>query len=157
VFFFWLVILSNACLSFAADPAVGFKGMNDKVEELMKTIPNSHCLNQVTNPANPDAHFRWTGTSLQVTNPANSDGVVVIQGTGAGFIPEVLDTSVIDEVVTVRARRKPWRRRGGAPCRHILRRERRRLPQGEMLVFSRLHREQNSSIWYWYILACCRS
>jgi cysteine synthase len=33
------------------------------VEELMKTIPNSHCLNQVTNPANPDAHFRWTGTS----------------------------------------------------------------------------------------------
>ncbi|KAM0876466.1 hypothetical protein ACQ4PT_036157 [Festuca glaucescens] len=47
------------------DPAIGFKGMTGKVEELMKTIPNSHCLNQVTNPANPDAHFKWTGTSIR--------------------------------------------------------------------------------------------
>lgn len=57
-------MLSNVCLSFAADPAIGFKGMNDKVEELIKSIPNSHCLNQITNPANPEAHFKWTGTYI---------------------------------------------------------------------------------------------
>lgn len=127
------------------DPANGFKGMIGKVEELMKTIPNSHCLNQVTNPANPDAHFKWTGPEiwkdtagkvdmfvaavgsggtltgvgkyLKMKNPSikivcvepsesavisgGSPGSHKIQGTGPGFIPEVLDTSVIDEVVTV--------------------------------------------------------
>jgi cysteine synthase A len=47
--------------SFAADPAGGFKGMMDKVEELTKVMPNYHCFNQSINPANPDAHFKWTG------------------------------------------------------------------------------------------------
>ncbi|KAK3133945.1 hypothetical protein QOZ80_6AG0543100 [Eleusine coracana subsp. coracana] len=127
------------------DPAVGFKGMNDKVEELMKTIPNSHCLDQVTNLANPEAHFRWTGPEIWKDTAGKVDVFVCsvgsggtltgvgrylkmkkpsvnivcveplesavisgcapgphkIQGTGAGFVPEVLDTSVIDEVVTV--------------------------------------------------------
>ncbi|XP_052159958.1 cysteine synthase-like isoform X1 [Oryza glaberrima] len=127
------------------DPAIGFNGMMDKVEELMKSIPNSHCLNQVTNPANPEAHFKWTGPEiwkdtagkvdvfvasvgsggtltgvgryLKMKNPSinivcvepsespvisgGSPGPHKIQGTGAGFIPEILDKSVIDEVVTV--------------------------------------------------------
>uniref|UniRef100_A0ACD6AH10 Uncharacterized protein n=2 Tax=Avena sativa TaxID=4498 RepID=A0ACD6AH10_AVESA len=127
------------------DPTAGFKGMIGKVEELMKNIPNSHCLNQVTNPANPDAHFKWTGPEiwkdtagkvdmfvaavgsggtltgvgryLKMKNPSirivcvepsesavisgGSPGSHRIQGTGSGFIPDVLDTSVIDEVVTV--------------------------------------------------------
>uniref|UniRef100_A0ACD5ZSM0 Uncharacterized protein n=1 Tax=Avena sativa TaxID=4498 RepID=A0ACD5ZSM0_AVESA len=127
------------------DPTTGFKGMIGKVEELMKNIPNSHCLNQVTNPANPDAHFKWTGPEiwkdtagkvdmfvaavgsggtltgvgryLKMKNPSirivcvepsesavisgGSPGSHKIQGTGSGFIPDVLDTSVIDEVVTV--------------------------------------------------------
>ncbi|BAF19798.1 cysteine synthase-like [Oryza sativa Japonica Group] len=127
------------------DPAIGFNGMMDKVEELMKSIPNSHCLNQVTNPANPEAHFMWTGPEiwkdtagkvdvfvasvgsggtltgvgryLKMKNPSinivcvepsespvisgGSPGPHKIQGTGAGFIPEILDKSVIDEVVTV--------------------------------------------------------
>ncbi|CAM0910259.1 unnamed protein product [Alopecurus aequalis] len=127
------------------DPATGFQGMYGKVEELIKTIPNSLCLNQATNPANPDAHFKWTGPEiwtdtagkvdtfvaatgtggtltgvgryLKLKNPSikivcvepsesavisgGSPGKHKIQGTGTGFIPEVLDTSVIDEVVTV--------------------------------------------------------
>ncbi|CAM0910257.1 unnamed protein product [Alopecurus aequalis] len=128
-----------------SDPATGFQGMYGKVEELIKTIPNSLCLNQATNPANPDAHFKWTGPEiwtdtagkvdtfvaatgtggtltgvgryLKLKNPSikivcvepsesavisgGSPGKHKIQGTGTGFIPEVLDTSVIDEVVTV--------------------------------------------------------
>ncbi|KAG8075483.1 hypothetical protein GUJ93_ZPchr0006g43774 [Zizania palustris] len=127
------------------DPATGFKGIIEKVEELMKSIPNSHCLNQVTNTANPEAHFKWTGPEiwkdtagkvdifvasvgsggtltgvgryLKMKNPCinivcvepsespvisgGSPGPHKIQGIGAGFIPEILDQSVIDEVVTV--------------------------------------------------------
>ncbi|KAM0876469.1 hypothetical protein ACQ4PT_036157 [Festuca glaucescens] len=145
---FWMLLRwfeTQLLLKYLLYPAIGFKGMTGKVEELMKTIPNSHCLNQVTNPANPDAHFKWTGPEiwkdtagkvdtfvaavgtggtltgvgryLKMKNPSikivcvepsesavisgGSPGPHKIQGTGAGFIPEVLDTSVIDEVVTV--------------------------------------------------------
>lgn len=51
-------------LSFAADPAGGYKGAMDKVEDLMKIMPNYHCFNQATNLANPEAHFKWTGIYL---------------------------------------------------------------------------------------------
>jgi cysteine synthase len=44
-----------------ADPALGFPGMFDKVEQLRKQLPNVHVLNQVTNKANSEAHFRLTG------------------------------------------------------------------------------------------------
>lgn len=30
----------------------------------MKSILNSHCLNQVTSPETLDAHFKWTGINL---------------------------------------------------------------------------------------------
>ncbi|XP_066378503.1 cysteine synthase-like [Miscanthus floridulus] len=127
------------------DPAVGYDGMVNKVEELLKTIPNSYFLNQATNTANPEAHFKWTGPEiwkdtagkvdvfvasvgsggaltsvgryLKMKNPSvnivcvepaesavisgGAPGKHQIQGTGPGFIPEVLDTSIIDEVVTV--------------------------------------------------------
>ncbi|CAD6336536.1 unnamed protein product [Miscanthus lutarioriparius] len=127
------------------DPAVGYDGMVDKVEKLLKTIPNSYFLNQATNPANPEAHFKWTGPEiwkdtagkvdvfvasvgsggtltgvgryLKMKNPSvnivcvepaesavisgGAPGKHQIQGTAPGFIPEVLDTSIIDEVVTV--------------------------------------------------------
>jgi cysteine synthase len=39
--------------------------MTGKVEELMKTILNSHCLDQATNLAHPDAHFKWIGTNIR--------------------------------------------------------------------------------------------
>ena len=45
-----------------ADPALGFQGQVDKVEQLKKELPNVHVLDQFSNPANPEAHIRWTGT-----------------------------------------------------------------------------------------------
>uniref|UniRef100_J3MF34 Tryptophan synthase beta chain-like PALP domain-containing protein n=1 Tax=Oryza brachyantha TaxID=4533 RepID=J3MF34_ORYBR len=127
------------------DPAGGYKCMMDKVEELMKIMPNYHCFNQATNPANPEAHFKSTGPEiwkdtagkvdifvaaagtggtlsgvaryLKMKNPSifivcvepsesavisgGSPGPHKIQGIGGGSIPETLDQSVIDEVVTV--------------------------------------------------------
>uniref|UniRef100_A0A453SD42 Tryptophan synthase beta chain-like PALP domain-containing protein n=1 Tax=Aegilops tauschii subsp. strangulata TaxID=200361 RepID=A0A453SD42_AEGTS len=64
------------------DPANGFKGMIGKVEELMKTIPNSYCLNQVTNPANPDAHFKWTGPEIWKDTAGKVDMFVAAVGSG---------------------------------------------------------------------------
>ncbi|XP_066378954.1 cysteine synthase, chloroplastic/chromoplastic-like isoform X1 [Miscanthus floridulus] len=128
-----------------SDPALGFPGMFDKVEQLRKQLPNVHVLNQVTNKANSEAHFRLTGPEIwkdtagkvdifvagsgtggtvsgvgkylkmqnpgvkiicvePAESPVISGGVPgkhKIQGVGPGFIPEVLDTSVIDETVTV--------------------------------------------------------
>jgi hypothetical protein len=45
-----------------SDPLKGVDGLMQKAEELKKQIPNVHVLDQFTNPANADAHFRWTGT-----------------------------------------------------------------------------------------------
>lgn len=54
------------CLSHA-DPALhGFKGLLDRVEQLKKEVENVHVLDQFTNPANPDAHFRWTGNKISL-------------------------------------------------------------------------------------------
>jgi cysteine synthase A len=127
------------------DPMKGIDGLMERTEELKKQIPNVHVLDQFTNPANPDAHFRWTGPEiwedtagkidifvagsgsggtvtgvgkyLKTKNPnikivcvEPSESPVIsggeagphkIQGLGPGFIPTNLDTSVIDEVVTV--------------------------------------------------------
>ena len=48
-----------------ADPAInGFKGLLVSVEQLKKEIENVYVIDQFTNPANPDAHFRWTGNMI---------------------------------------------------------------------------------------------
>jgi len=48
-----------------ADPAInGFKGLLDRVEQLKNEIENVYVIDQFTNPANPDAHFRWTGNMI---------------------------------------------------------------------------------------------
>ncbi|PVH48418.1 hypothetical protein PAHAL_4G326000 [Panicum hallii] len=130
---------------YLTDPTLGFPGMYNKVEQLQKELPNVHVLNQATNKANSEAHFRLTGPEiwkdtagkvdifvaasgtggtvsgvgkyLKMQNrgikivcvePAESPvisggapGKHKIQGAGPGFLPDVLDTSVIDETVTV--------------------------------------------------------
>ncbi|KAJ4789094.1 Cysteine synthase [Rhynchospora pubera] len=127
------------------DPLKGIDGLMAKTEELKNEIPNVHVLDQFTNPANQDAHFRWTGPEiwkdtagkidifvagsgsggtvsgagkyLKTKNPnikivcveptespvisGGEPGPHKIQGVGPGLIPQNLDTSVIDEVVTV--------------------------------------------------------
>jgi cysteine synthase A len=47
-----------------ADPDLGFQGMCDKVEQLRKELPNVHVLDQATNKANSEAHFRLTGMDV---------------------------------------------------------------------------------------------
>ncbi|KAL6592209.1 hypothetical protein ACP70R_049542 [Stipagrostis hirtigluma subsp. patula] len=123
----------------------GFKGLLDKVEQLKEEIENVYVVDQFTNPANPDAHFKWTGPEiwkdtegkvdifvaatgsggtltgtgrfLRMKNPSvklicvePAESAVIsggepayhnIQGIGPGFVPEILDTSQIDEIVTV--------------------------------------------------------
>ncbi|XP_002451796.2 cysteine synthase isoform X1 [Sorghum bicolor] len=123
----------------------GFKGLLDRVEQLKNEMENVYVIDQFTNPANPDAHFRWTGPEiwndtkgkvdifvaatgsggtltgtgryLKMTNPSvklicvePAESAVIsggepayhqIQGIGPGFVPEILDTSQIDEIITV--------------------------------------------------------
>lgn len=55
------LIRGTVWVTFHADPALGFPGMQAKIEELKKELPNVHVLDQFTNQANPEAHMRWTG------------------------------------------------------------------------------------------------
>jgi hypothetical protein len=48
-------------VTFLADPALGFPGMYEKVEQLKKELPNMHVLDQTTNEANPEVRMRWIG------------------------------------------------------------------------------------------------
>ncbi|KMZ55914.1 Cysteine synthase [Zostera marina] len=127
------------------DPNLGVKGIYDKLYEVCSAIPDSHLIDQFTNPANPGAHFRntgpeiWkdtggridvlvcgvgsggtfsgTGKYLKMKNPhvkvivvepsespvlsGGQAGRHLIQGIGAGVITDVMDTSIIDEIITV--------------------------------------------------------
>jgi len=48
-------------IDFSADPALGFQGQLERVEQMKVGNPNIHVLDQFTNPANPEAHFMSTG------------------------------------------------------------------------------------------------
>ncbi|XP_066318233.1 cysteine synthase-like [Miscanthus floridulus] len=123
----------------------GFKGLLDRVEQLKNEMENVYVIDQFTNPANPDTHFRWTGPEiwndtkgkvdifvaatgsggtltgtgryLKMMNPSvklicvePSESAVIsggepayhqIQGIGPSFVPEILGTLQIDEIITV--------------------------------------------------------
>ncbi len=111
------------------DGTKGMKGAIEKAEELSKEIPDSFIPGQFVNPANPAAHKASTGPeiwedtitgvgqflkskkpSVKIVGiePASSpiltkgtSGSHKIQGIGAGFIPEVLDTKIYDEIIPV--------------------------------------------------------
>uniref|UniRef100_A0A1I7TY92 Cysteine synthase n=2 Tax=Caenorhabditis tropicalis TaxID=1561998 RepID=A0A1I7TY92_9PELO len=47
-----------------SDPLEGHPGVIKKVEMLVDKLPNAVCLDQFSNPANPDAHYRTTGPEI---------------------------------------------------------------------------------------------
>ena len=127
------------------DGAKGMKGAIAKAEELAQQIEGGFIPSQLTNSANPTAHFNTTGPEIwedtdgkvdifvagvgtggtvsgvgkylksknpnvkvvavePASSPVLSKGVAgphKIQGIGAGFVPETLDTKIYDEIIAV--------------------------------------------------------
>ena len=104
----------------------GMKGAIAKAQDLAAATPGSFIPSQFTNPTNPRAHYETTGVEIWEDTDGEVDIVVAggitviavepadspvlsagqagshqIQGIGAGFIPETLDTDIYDEVITV--------------------------------------------------------
>lgn len=51
-------------------------------KDLQKQIPHSHILNQYTNPANPDAHYKYT--AQEILDDMGGDLAMVVMGVGTG-------------------------------------------------------------------------
>ena len=85
--------------------ALGMKGAIARAEELLRTLPSAWMPGQFDNPANATAHYETTGPEIWPAGATVSSGGKAgphkIQGIGAGFVPAVLDRSVVDRVVTV--------------------------------------------------------
>ncbi len=123
----------------------GMKGAIAKANELHEQIENSFIPAQFENPANPAAHYKYTGPEIwndtdgevdafiagvgtggtisgvgkflkekksdvkviavePASSPVLSEGTAgahKIQGIGAGFVPNTLDTKIYDEIITI--------------------------------------------------------
>ena len=62
----------------------GMKGALERANEILEKYPNAFTLGQFVNPANPDMHYRTTGTEI-VEQVPNVDGFVAGIGTGGTF------------------------------------------------------------------------
>lgn len=126
------------------DGSKGMSGAIAKAEELNREIPGSIIVGQFVNPANPEAHRKYTGSEIwedtdgevdlfvagvgtggtltgvgeylkgkkpsikvvavePAASPILSQGTAgphKIQGIGAGFVPEVLNTKIYDAITT---------------------------------------------------------
>lgn len=63
----------------------GMAGANEKVEELLKTIPNSYALKQFENQGNPDAHYLTTGPEIYEEMGGEIDYFIAGAGTGGTY------------------------------------------------------------------------
>ena len=107
----------------------GMKGAIARAEELSHEIPGSFVPGQFVNAANPKAHFETTGPEIWQDTDGQVDwylksrnsavrvaavepkssavlstgvaGAHKIQGIGAGFVPQVLDAGIYDEIIPV--------------------------------------------------------
>jgi cysteine synthase A len=95
----------------------GMSGAVQKAEEIASITENAFMPQQFKNEANPRVHFETTGPEIWAdiltvgVEPFDSPvlsggdpGPHRIQGIGAGFVPEVLDPDLIDEIVQVTSR-----------------------------------------------------
>jgi cysteine synthase A len=97
----------------------GMNGAIRKAEEIVASDPKKYFLpQQFKNPANPEIHRKttaeeiWRDTDGKIdflvepdASPILSGGVKgphPIQGIGAGFVPDVLNTKIYDEVIRVK-------------------------------------------------------
>ncbi|KAK1264940.1 hypothetical protein QJS04_geneDACA010462 [Acorus gramineus] len=63
-------------------PEIGFEGIFDRVNEIKASIPNAYFLDQLSNPANPEAHFLMTGPEIWKDTAGKVDIFVAGSGTG---------------------------------------------------------------------------
>ncbi len=124
---------------------LGMNGAIARAYELAEQIPGAVILGQFENPANPEAHYKTTGSEIYEDTDGEADIIVAgvgtggtltgiskyikekkpelisiavepagsavisgkaagphgLMGIGAGFIPDTLDTTLIDEVIPV--------------------------------------------------------
>ena len=81
--------------------AKGMKGAIAKAEELAREIPGAFIPGQFVNPANPAVQIVAVEPAGSPVLSKGTAGAHKIQGIGAGFVPEVLNTAVYDEIIPV--------------------------------------------------------